>query len=156
MPDTDNIGVEILVLSSVALISNTGLLTAEALTGKPNDKELTLNEEPSPNNGEVTALDLIPPPNGAVAFNDIDREKFDDTNKVVLMVKTGLESMLDESGFGTTTEMEIFTMDKHPVASLTWTSPRCPLSSHSLVCIKKDSFIVRIGPILNKELEFIF
>ena len=35
-PDPDNIGVEILVLYSVALISNIGLLTAEELTGEPN------------------------------------------------------------------------------------------------------------------------
>ena len=69
MPDPDNIGVEILVLSSVALISNIGLLTAEALTGEPNEKESTFNKEPSPDNDEVTALDLIPPPNGAGGFN---------------------------------------------------------------------------------------
>ena len=34
--------------------------------------------------------------------------------------------------------------------------PRCPLQSHYLVCIKNRLFIVGIGPILNKELEFIF
>ena len=34
--------------------------------------------------------------------------------------------------------------------------PRCPLRSHSMVCIKNHLFIVGIGPILNKELEFIF
>ena len=33
LPDPDNIGVGILVLSSVDLISNIGLLTAEALPG---------------------------------------------------------------------------------------------------------------------------
>ena len=44
LPDTDNIGVEMLFLSSVALISNIGLLTVEALTGKPNDKDPTFNE----------------------------------------------------------------------------------------------------------------
>ena len=45
MTDPYNIGVEILVLSSVALKSNIGLLTAEALTGEPNDKDPTFNEE---------------------------------------------------------------------------------------------------------------
>ena len=39
---------------------------------------------------------------------------------------------------------------------LTWFSPRCPLSSHSLVCIENNLFIVGIGPFFNKELEFIF
>ena len=71
MPYPYNIGLEILVLSSVALISNIGLLTAEALTGEPNEKEPTFNEEPSPDNDEVTALELIPPPNGAGTFNGI-------------------------------------------------------------------------------------
>ena len=42
--DPDNIGVEILVLSSVDLISNIGLLTAEALTGEPNEKDPTFNK----------------------------------------------------------------------------------------------------------------
>ena len=36
------------------------------------------------------------------------------------------------------------------------TNELCPLRSHSLVCIKNQLFIVGIGPILNKELEFIF
>ena len=71
LPYTDNICVEILVLSSVALISNIGLLTAEVLTSEPNEKEPTFNEEPSPDNDEVTALDLIRPPNGARDFNNI-------------------------------------------------------------------------------------
>ena len=35
-------------------------------------------------------------------------------------------------------------------------SPRCPLRSHSLVYIENYLFIVEIGPILNKELEFIY
>ena len=60
-----------LVLHSVALISNIGLLTAEALTGEPNEKEYTFNKELSPDNNEVAALYLIPPPNGAGAFNKI-------------------------------------------------------------------------------------
>ena len=41
----DNIGVEILVWYSVALISNIGLLTAKALTGEPNDNDPTFNKE---------------------------------------------------------------------------------------------------------------
>ena len=32
--------------------------------------------------------------------------------------------------------------------------PKCPLRSHSLVCIENHLFIVGIGPILNKELKF--
>ena len=40
--------------------------------------------------------------------------------------------------------------------SWTWSRPRCHLRSHSPVCIKNHLFIVGIGPILNKELEFIF
>ena len=40
------------------------------------------------------------------------------------------------------------------VRYLTWSSPRCPLRSHSMVCIKKHLFIVGIGPILNKELKY--
>ena len=39
MPGPDNLGVEILVLSSVDLISNTCLLPVEALTGEPNEKQ---------------------------------------------------------------------------------------------------------------------
>ena len=71
MPDPYNIGVEILVLSSVDLISNIYLLTEEALTGEPNEKEPTFNKEPSHVNDEVTSLDLIPPPNVDGGFNDI-------------------------------------------------------------------------------------
>ena len=41
-------------------------------------------------------------------------------------------------------------------ALLTWSIPGCHLHSQSLVCIFKKIFIVGIGPILNKELEFIF
>ena len=36
----------------------------------------------------------------------------------------------------------------------TWSSPRYPVRSHSLVCIENHLFIVGIRPILNKELEF--
>ena len=39
---------------------------------------------------------------------------------------------------------------------MTWSSPRRPPRSNSLVCIKNYLFIVGIEPILNKELEFIF
>ena len=35
-------------------------------------------------------------------------------------------------------------------------SPRCPLRYHSLVCIKNYLFILRIGPILSKGLEFMY
>ena len=38
----------------------------------------------------------------------------------------------------------------------TGSSPRYPLSSHSMVCIKNHLFIVVIGATLNKELELIF
>ena len=65
LPDPDNIGAVILVLSSVALISNIGLLKAEELTGEPNDKDPAFNEELSPYNDEVTAFDLIQPKNDA-------------------------------------------------------------------------------------------
>ena len=34
--------------------------------------------------------------------------------------------------------------------------PRCPLRYHSLVCFKNNLFIVGIGPIIKKELGFIF
>ena len=64
-------GVEILVLSSVTLISNIGLLTSEALNSEPNEKTPTLNEVTSPDNDEVTDLELIPPPNGDRNFNEI-------------------------------------------------------------------------------------
>ena len=41
-------------------------------------------------------------------------------------------------------------------APQTGSSPRYPLRSHSLVCTKNHLFIVGIGPIYNKELEFIY
>ena len=50
---TDNIGVEILVLSPLDLIWNIALLTAEAVTVEPNDEDPTFNKEPSPDNDEV-------------------------------------------------------------------------------------------------------
>ena len=55
-PDPDNIGVEILLLFSVALISNIGLPTAEALTGEPNEKDLTFNKETLTDNDEVEKI----------------------------------------------------------------------------------------------------
>ena len=50
LPDPDNIGVVILVFSSLAFISNIYLLTAETITGEPNDKESTFNKYPLPDN----------------------------------------------------------------------------------------------------------
>ena len=38
----------------------------------------------------------------------------------------------------------------------TWYRPSFPPRSHYLVCIENHLFIVGIGPILNKELAFIF
>ena len=51
---------------------------------------------------------------------------------------------------------EIGEVKRHARKLMTWSSPRCPLHSHSLVCIKIHLFNVEIGPIINKELEFIF
>ena len=48
------------------------------------------------------------------------------------------------------------TMQSVITGHYTCSSPRCPLRSHSLVCIKNHLFIVVIGPIINKELELIF
>ena len=39
---------------------------------------------------------------------------------------------------------------------MTGSNPRCPIQSHSLACIENHLFIVEIGQILNKELEFIY
>ena len=47
-------------------------------------------------------------------------------------------------------------LQKNHASYMTGSSPRCPLRSHSLVCIKNQLFIVGIGPILNKELEFTY
>ena len=44
LPYPDNICEEILVLYSVALISTIGLLTADALTGEPNEKNPIFNK----------------------------------------------------------------------------------------------------------------
>ena len=48
-----------------------------------------------PDNYEVSALELTPPPNGAKEFNEIGEETFDDAKEVVLVGKTYLESMLN-------------------------------------------------------------
>ena len=53
MPDPDNIGVEILVLSSVALISNIVLLTEYVLTSELNEKDPIFKKQPLTNNDEV-------------------------------------------------------------------------------------------------------
>ena len=45
-----------MVFSSAALLSNIGLLTAEALTGEPNDIEPIFDEEPLPDNDEVETI----------------------------------------------------------------------------------------------------
>ena len=45
---------------------------------------------------------------------------------------------------------------KNHASYMTGSSPRCPLRSHSLVCIENQLFIVGIGPIINKELEFTY
>ena len=42
------------------------------------------------------------------------------------------------------------------ITDLTGSSPRFHLQTHSLVCIKNDSFVVGIGPIINKEFKFIY
>ena len=42
--DPDNLGVEILVLSSVAMVLNIVLLTANELTGETNEKKPNFNE----------------------------------------------------------------------------------------------------------------
>ena len=56
MPYIENIGVEILVLSSFVLISNIDLLIAEALTGEPNEKYPIFNKEPSHDNDEFETI----------------------------------------------------------------------------------------------------
>ena len=101
----------------MALISNIGLLTAYALTGEPKEKDPTFNKEPSPNNGEVSSLVLIPPPNGAGTFNDIGGEKLYDAKEVFLVGQTDIESMLDEIGFVAANEIGRFTLDKGPKVS---------------------------------------
>ena len=42
------------------------------------------------------------------------------------------------------------------VSFMTCSSPRCPIRSHSLVFSENSLLIVRIGPILNKELKLFF
>ena len=90
----------------------------EALTGEPNEKDPTFNEELSPDNDEVTSLELIPPPDGAVTFNDIGGQTFDYEKQVVLVDKKYLESMQYESGLGAATEMGGFSLEKGLEVSL--------------------------------------
>ena len=45
-----------MILSSLALISDIGLLTAEAITGEPNEKKPTFNKENLPDNDEVKTI----------------------------------------------------------------------------------------------------
>ena len=46
--------------------------------------------------------------------------------------------------------------EKHygPVIFMTWSIPKRPLHSHSLVCNKNRLFIIGIGPIRYKEHNF--
>ena len=74
-------------MSTVSLISNIGLLIAEAITGEPNEKETTSNVDPVYDNDEVTALYLIPLPNDAGTFNAIGRYTFHFAKEVVLVEK---------------------------------------------------------------------
>ena len=118
LTDPDNIGVEILVLSSVSVISNIGVPTVKALTSEPNEKEPNFNKEPSPGNDKVTVLDLIPPPNGDEDFDDIGGYTFEYAKEGILVGKTDFGSMLYESGFGAATEMGGFALSKVPEVSL--------------------------------------
>ena len=68
----------------------------------------------SSDNDEVTALELIPPQNGAGFFNWIGGYTFDVAKEGVLVVKIYLESMLDENGFGAATEMGGLELEKGP------------------------------------------
>ena len=95
-----------------------GLLIEEALTGEPNQKEPTLNKEPSTDNDEVTALELTPPPNDTGAFHDIGGYIFDYAKEGVLVGKTDLEPILNEGGFGAATEMGGSTLEKGSKVSL--------------------------------------
>ena len=63
-------------------------------------------------------MEFNPPPNGAGDFNEVGGYTFDYAKGGVLVGKTYLESMLDESGFGAATEMGGFTLDKGPEVSL--------------------------------------
>ena len=48
-----------LVFSSFSLISNIGILAAEAITGEPNEKEPTSNKETLPDNYEVKTILIV-------------------------------------------------------------------------------------------------
>ena len=56
LPDPYNIGVDISFLSSVTLISNIVLITAESFTGERIKKGPPSNEENLPNNDEVETI----------------------------------------------------------------------------------------------------
>ena len=50
----------------------------------------------------------------------------------------------------------ILKTDSERLSQKTGSIPRCPLQYHSLVCVENNLFIVGIGPILNKELEYFY
>ena len=76
-----------MVFPSVALISNIYLLPEDTLNDEPNKKYPTFNRELSLNNGEVTALDLIPPRNCAEYVNGILGYTVNDTKEGVWLTK---------------------------------------------------------------------
>ena len=61
---------------------------------------------------------LIPPPNGAGDFNEIVCYTSDYAKEGVLVGKTDLECMLNESCFGAATEVGVFLLEKVPEVSL--------------------------------------
>ena len=63
-------------------------------------KSLSPTNTKSPDNDEVTTLELTPTLNGFGAFNYIGGYMFYDEKEAYLVGKTDLESMLDEIGFG--------------------------------------------------------
>ena len=50
----------------------------------------------------------------------------------------------------------LWEVSEGPCCPTTGSSPRCSLRSHSLVCTEHHLIIVGIGPILSKEIEFIY
>ena len=63
-------------------------------------------------------MDFILHPNYAGYFNDIGVYTLDYVKEGVLVGKKDLESMLDESGFGSATEMVRLLLEKVPEVSL--------------------------------------
>ena len=61
---------------------------------------------------------MIPPPNGSGDFNEISGKKFDYAKEGVLVGNIYIESVLDAIGFGSPTEMGLFTLNKGPEVSL--------------------------------------